>query len=49
MASRKSLLDLQNDSAKKFFLKHESYCNIDLPIYFSFTELLQKLAEELNH
>ena len=37
-----SILELEHHDAKAFFLKHESYCNIDLPRYFSFTNLLQK-------
>lgn len=31
-----SILELDHHDAKAFFLKHESYCNIDLPRYFSF-------------
>lgn len=40
--SRKSILELNANEARQFFLKHESYCNIDLPKYFSFSELLEK-------
>ena len=43
-----SILELDHHDAKAFFLKHESYCNIDLPRYFSFTNLLQKISEELS-
>lgn len=43
-----SILELEHHDAKAFFLKHESYCNIDLPRYFSFTNLLQKISEELS-
>lgn len=39
-----SILELDHNEARKFFLKHESYCNIDLPKYFSFTELLKEIS-----
>lgn len=42
------ILKLSHDEARKFFLQHQSYCNIDLPKYFSFTELLEKLSHELS-
>lgn len=48
MKKRKSLLDLDSQKARDFFLKQESYCNIDLPSYFVFSDLLKKLAIELN-
>ena len=34
--------------ARTFFLKPESYCSIDLPPYFDFTEIVNKCAEELK-
>ena len=43
---RKYILELNHTEARKFFLKHESYCNIDLPKYFSFSELLEKISNE---
>ena len=46
--SRKSILELDANEARKFFLKHESYCNIDLPKYFSFSELLEKISNEYS-
>ena len=46
--SRKSILELNDNEARKFFLKHESYCNIDLPKYFSFSELLEKISNEYS-
>ena len=46
--SRKSILELNANEARKFFLKHESYCNIDLPKYFSFSELLEKISNEYS-
>ena len=42
-----SILELDHHDAKAFFLKHESYCNIDLPRYFSFTNLLQNISKEV--
>lgn len=46
MSKRTSVLELSHDEARNFFLKHESYCNIDLPKYFSFSELLKKVSDE---
>ncbi|QLB44876.1 RNA-directed DNA polymerase [Mannheimia pernigra] len=46
MSSRKSVLELSYNEARSFFLKHESYCNIDLPKYFSFSNLLEKISQE---
>ena len=37
-------MSLAPNEARQFFLKHESYCNIDLPKYFSFSELLEKIS-----
>ena len=44
--NRESIINLDASEARKFFLKHESYCNIDLPKYFSFSELLRKISDE---
>ena len=44
--SRKNILELSANEARKFFLKHESYCNIDLPKYFSFSELLERISNK---
>lgn len=38
---RKNILELSFDEAKKFLLKDNSYCNFNLPPYFSFFEILQ--------
>ncbi|PJG86341.1 RNA-directed DNA polymerase [Conservatibacter flavescens] len=48
MGNRISILELNHEAAKQFFLKHESYCNIDLPKYFSFSKLLQELSDFLE-
>lgn len=46
MSKRTSILKLSHDEARNFFLKHESYCNIDLPKYFSFLELLEEISNK---
>lgn len=44
----RTVLDLNNEDAKVFFLKKESYCSFELPEYFSFELLLQNLTKELT-
>lgn len=44
----KSLLKMTSTEAKDFFLKGESYCNFDLPDYFSFNELLKAVDVHIN-
>ena len=46
--NRLNVLEMTYDEARKFFLKQESYCNIDLPKYFSFSELLDKISHEFT-
>lgn len=46
---RKSILELTANEAHQFFLKNESYTNVDLPPYFCFEELLNKLSIELSN
>jgi hypothetical protein len=41
----KTVLQLSDTEAKQFFLKQESYCNIDLPRYFDFQPLLDALSK----
>ncbi|EAW4440283.1 RNA-directed DNA polymerase, partial [Salmonella enterica] len=48
MKEHQSILDLNNIEAKKHFLKMESYFNSDLPAYFDFNILLDKIAYELG-
>jgi len=43
-----SVLDLTAEESRDFFLKHESYCTIDLPPYFRFESLLKKIDEALG-
>ncbi len=41
----KTILELSHTEAKQYFLKQESYCNIDLPKYFDFQPLLNALSK----
>lgn len=45
---KRSILDLSSDEAKAFFLKEESYNNLDLPPYFRFSDLLDELDAFLS-
>ncbi|TNH07007.1 RNA-directed DNA polymerase, partial [Pasteurellaceae bacterium Phil11] len=49
MTKRTSVLSLRHKQAKAFFLKSESYCNIDLPRYFSFSALLNQLSDFIDN
>lgn len=44
----KNILSLKAKEARKFFLKEESYFNFDLPPYFQFSDLLQKISKKLK-
>ena len=44
----KSILDLTHDEAHQYFLKQESYCNFDLPKYFTFEKLLNSVDATLK-
>ncbi len=44
----KTILDLNNEEAKAFFLKEKSYCSFELPKYFSFQALITSLSKELS-
>lgn len=43
-----SILDLSASEARRFLLKQESFCNIGLPEYFNFQELLDRLLIALD-
>jgi len=43
------IIDLDASQARSFFLKEESYFNFDLPNYFAFQGLLDKLSKELSN
>ena len=45
---RKSILDLSYSETCEFFMKHESYCNFDLPPYISFDSILEKVSSLLK-
>ncbi len=44
----KKLIELSAADAQGFLLKAESYVNFDLPMYFKFQDLLDKVGFELN-
>lgn len=44
----KTILNLTNIEALDFLLKAESYCNFELPEYYGFQQLLNRLSQELN-
>ena len=48
MAKRRSIIKLSHKEARKFLLKGESYCEIDLPSYFQFTGLIKGVAKVLK-
>lgn len=46
--SGRSLLQMTAAQARAFLLKPESYCGIDLPVYFTFARVLSGVAKELS-
>lgn len=44
----KSIIELSGDEAEQFLLKQESYVNFDLPVYFSFQSMLNKIENRLK-
>jgi len=46
--TKKSILDLEPDEARCFFLKSESYCSIDFPAYIKFDSMLDKLHKTME-
>ena len=48
MNKYKNVLTLTNMEAKKFFLKQENYCTIELPYYFKFEPLLQEISDFIS-
>ena len=38
----KSILELDSMSVRDYFLKSESYCNVDLPPYYNFQNVLNE-------
>ena len=43
----RSLLTMTATQARAFLLKPESYCSLDLPVYFTFTPVLSAVSKEL--
>ena len=39
------IIEKSNNDARKYFLKHKAYFAPDLPPYFSFTEILEKIND----
>ena len=44
----KSILELNHLEAREFFLKAESYCNVDFPKYINFSRLISKVHRVLD-
>lgn len=44
----RKITKMTNDEALKFFMKSNSYSNIDLPIYFNFQPILEKMEKLLE-
>lgn len=44
----RSILKMSCNEAKAFLLKGESYCSLDLPLYFQFNDLLDGVAKVLH-
>ena len=44
----RSVLDMNCSEARAFFLKPESYCNMDLPPYLSFSKLLRSVEKVIK-
>lgn len=42
------VIDLSRDEAREFFLKEESYCEFDTPVYFDFEPLINSVWEILS-
>lgn len=48
MHNKKTLIDLSAAKAKDFLLKEKRYVNLELPPYFTFQNLLDKVSKELD-
>lgn len=48
VATRRSIIELSNEEAKAFLLKHESYSPFELPPYFRFENLLDEVNQKLR-
>ena len=45
----KNILSLKFEEAKQFFLKDESYFNVDLPPYIKFDKVLLAISKYMNN
>lgn len=45
---KETVLDLTATKAKKFFIRNDSYCNVELPPYFNFTHCLKSAIDEIK-
>lgn len=48
MYQQNTILSLSAEDARKFFLRKESFCNIDLPLYFDFQPILNNLLKKIG-
>jgi hypothetical protein len=46
--AERSILQMTASQARAFLLKPESYCGIDLPVYFTFARVLSAVTKELS-
>lgn len=46
--AERSMLQMTASQARAFLLKPESYCGIDLPVYFTFARVLSAVTKELS-
>jgi hypothetical protein len=46
--AERSILQMTAAQARAFLLKPESYCGIDLPVYFTFARVLSAVTKELS-
>jgi RNA-directed DNA polymerase len=46
--SSQSIIDLNHNEAKEFFIKNESYCNLDLPSYIDFSKVLTFVSNKIS-
>ena len=47
-AQSRSVLEMSNKGARRFFLKPQSYCSVELPPYVTFKDVLNDVAQYLS-
>ncbi len=45
----KSILELSEDKARKYFMESSNYCNLDLPIYINFSKVLTYVENKVGN